>query len=44
MELNVAFNRFKDADFDLGVNSILFTPKIQGSKHKTTPKWGPFLK
>jgi len=37
MELNVAFNRIKDHDFDLGVKKILLTPKKQGQKTHSNP-------
>jgi hypothetical protein len=44
MELNVAFTRIQDADFDLGVKSVIQTPKAKGSKHKATPEWAPLFK
>jgi len=36
MELNVAFNKIQDKDFDTGVQSILLSPKPQGSQKKVT--------
>lgn len=39
MELNVGFNRLKDADFDIGCSSILFSAKPKGSKWHKTPEW-----
>lgn len=39
MELNVAFHRIQDADFDLGVKSVLGAPKTKGAAHKTAPEW-----
>lgn len=44
LELNVAFNRLKDDDFDLGVKQVLMTPKQKGSKHKKRPDWAPAFK
>lgn len=35
MELDVAFNKIQDKDFDIGVHEILMTPKPKGSKVKT---------
>jgi len=35
MELDVAFNKIQDKDFDVGVQQILMTPKAKGSKVKT---------
>lgn len=44
MELNVAFNRLQDSDFDLGVKSVYGAPREKGSRFKKAPKWAPFLK
>jgi hypothetical protein len=44
MELNVAFNRMQDADFDLGVKSVIMKPKVKGRKHKERPDWAPAFK
>jgi hypothetical protein len=44
MELNVAFTRMQDADFDLGVKAILGSPKKAGELYHRTPKWAPLLK
>lgn len=44
MELNVAFNRMQDSDFDLGVKAILGSPKKEGELFHRTPKWAPLLK
>ena len=35
MELDVAFNKIQDKDFDIGINEILMTPKTKGAKTKT---------
>jgi hypothetical protein len=35
MELDVAFNKIQDKDFDIGVHEILMTPKVKGAKTKT---------
>ena len=35
MELDVAFNKIQDKDFDIGVHEILMTPKAKGAKTKT---------
>jgi hypothetical protein len=43
LELNVAFNRIKDADFDLGVQEVIMKPKVKGAKHKKRPDWAPAL-
>ena len=43
MELNVAFNRLQDSDFDLGVNTVLGTPRQKGSKYRNSPIWGQKL-
>jgi hypothetical protein len=37
MELNVAFNKIQDADFDLGVAKILMSPKPKGAKGHADP-------
>jgi hypothetical protein len=37
MELNVAFNRIQDSEFDLGVKSIIMSPKTKGANFKATP-------
>jgi hypothetical protein len=37
MELNVAFNKIQDADFDLGVAKVLMTPKPKGAKSHKNP-------
>ena len=34
MELNVAFNKIQDKDFDIGVHEILMSPKVKGAKTK----------
>lgn len=39
MEINVAFNRIQDSDFDLGVKEVLGAPKAKGAKHKQAPNW-----
>jgi len=44
MELNVAFNRIQDDDFDLGVKSVIMTRKEKGAKHKKRPDWAPLMK
>ena len=44
MELNVAFNRMQDSDFDLGVKVILGQSKKEGELYHRAPKWGPLLK
>jgi hypothetical protein len=44
MELNVAFNRIKDEDFDIGVNSILINNAGKSLKDKPIPEWFPAFK
>jgi hypothetical protein len=34
MELDVAFNKIQDSDFDIGVHEILMSPKPKGAQVK----------
>lgn len=44
MELNVAFHRIQDSEFDLGIQQVLGVPNTKGVASKPIPQWGPYLK
>jgi len=44
MELNVAFNRIQDKDFDYGVNEVLGKPRSKGNKYRNGFHWAASLK
>ena len=44
MELNVAFNKIQDKDFDLGVAEVLMKPKSKNAAYKTAPAWDKNVK